>query len=162
MQFEDDPIPIKVLVVGDTQSGKSSFVNRFVKDKYDNLNVSQINCKEITYDGDRFKIDLWDYGQASNIVPYINVIPNIFVREATAAIVVVDLSVPEEKLKVVYTKAYEWREIINKKHSDVNGPDKTLKWMLCLHKSDAILTKEHRKVISSILNKVMKVYPKFD
>ena len=76
--------------MGDALSGKSSFVNRYAKDKYDNLHVSQLNCKEIVYDGARFNIDLWDYGKANNVVP------NIFVRDASAAIVFVDLSVAED------------------------------------------------------------------
>ena len=42
MNLEEDPIPIKILLVGDAQSGKTSFVNRYVKDKFD-LHVSQMN-----------------------------------------------------------------------------------------------------------------------
>jgi hypothetical protein len=44
-----------------------------------------------------FKIDLWDYGVSSNHAP------NIFFRDAEAAIVFVDLSLPEEQLNDVYT-----------------------------------------------------------
>ena len=51
---------------------------------------------------------------------------------------------------------------MNSRYTEVNGSEKPLKWMLCLHKSDAILSKEHRKIISSKLNKVMKLHPKFD
>ena len=68
----------------------------------------------------------------------------------------------EDQLTEVYTKAYEWRTAMNERYTEVNGNEKPLKWMLCLHKSDAIQSKEHRKVISSKLNKVMKVNPKFD
>jgi GTPase SAR1 family protein len=39
MQFGGEPITIKILVVGNAQTGKSSFVNRYVKDK-DSLMVS--------------------------------------------------------------------------------------------------------------------------
>lgn len=103
-----------------------------------------------------FKIDLWDYGTASNHAP------NIFFRDAEAAIVFVDLSSPEEQLSDIYTKAYEWRSAMDTRYTEVNGSEKPLKWMICLHKSDAIQSKEHRKVISSKLNKIMKVNPKFD
>ena len=83
-------------MVGDALSGKTSFVNRYVKDKFD-LHVSQMNQKDMVFGDQSFKIDLWDYGTASNHAP------NIFFRDAEAAIVFVDLSSPEEQLSDIYT-----------------------------------------------------------
>jgi len=33
--MEDSPIPIKILVVGEPKTGKSSFIHRFVNDDFE-------------------------------------------------------------------------------------------------------------------------------
>lgn len=62
---------LKILVVGDCGTGKTSIINRFVHDKYDHKTKSTIACEyalKLYQLGDiTLRLNLWDIGKDFNI-----------------------------------------------------------------------------------------------
>ena len=59
-----NPNNIKITLIGDSGVGKSSIINRYTHNKYDeNVEVTHslgYNKKEYEYDGKKYQLDIWD------------------------------------------------------------------------------------------------------
>ena len=84
---------LKILVIGNSYSGKTSIVNRFVQNKFDSNYKATVACdfaiKPIKMEETEFKLQLWDLvGQDSRI----GGISKLYCRGALGALVVADIS----------------------------------------------------------------------
>ena len=83
---------IKIIVVGNSGTGKTSFVNKWIKDTFDESYkatiVSEFSFKVIDYKDKSYKIQLWDLaGVDQNIC-----ITKIFSKDSHGCIVVSDIT----------------------------------------------------------------------
>ena len=83
---------IKIIVVGNSGTGKTSFVNKWIKDTFDESYkatiVSEFSFKVIDYKDKSYKIQLWDLaGMDQNIC-----ITKIFSKDSHGCIVVSDIT----------------------------------------------------------------------
>ena len=84
---------IKILVIGNSYSGKTSIVNRFVQNKYDPNYKATIACnfsmKIIRVEETEMRLQLWDLVGQDRHVSGVN---KLFCRGALGALVVCDIS----------------------------------------------------------------------
>ena len=83
---------LKIIVVGNSGTGKTSFVNKWIKDTFDESYkatiVSEFSFKVIDYKDKSYKIQLWDLaGMDQNIC-----ITKIFSKDSHGCIVVSDIT----------------------------------------------------------------------
>ena len=83
---------IKIIVVGNSGTGKTSFVNKWIKDTFDETYkatiVSEFSFKVVDYKDKSYKIQLWDLaGMDQNIC-----ITKIFSKDSHGCIVVSDIT----------------------------------------------------------------------
>ena len=83
---------IKIIVVGNSGTGKTSFVNKWIKDTFDEAYkatiVSEFSFKVIEYKDKSYKIQLWDLaGMDQNIC-----ITKIFSKDSHGCIVLSDIT----------------------------------------------------------------------
>ena len=88
---------LKIIVIGNSGSGKTSFVNRWTKnifeESYKATIVSEFGFKVFQIDGKIYRIQLWDLaGQDSNAT-----ITKIFAKDAQGCIVVTDATKTESR-----------------------------------------------------------------
>ena len=83
---------IKIIVIGDSATGKTSFVNKWTKDtfseQYKATIVSEFSFKVYEYKGKLYRIQLWDLaGQDKNTC-----ITKIFSKNADGCIILCDIT----------------------------------------------------------------------
>ena len=83
---------IKIIVIGDSATGKTSFVNKWTKDtfseQYKATIVSEFSFKVYEYKGKFYRIQLWDLaGQDKNTC-----ITKIFSKNSHGCIIVCDIT----------------------------------------------------------------------
>lgn len=83
---------LKIIVVGNSGTGKTSFVNKWIKNTFDEnykaTIVSEFSYKIVDYKGKNYKIQLWDLaGMDQNIC-----ITKIFSKDSHGCIVVSDIT----------------------------------------------------------------------
>ena len=105
MSEQEDKVIIgdlKILVVGKSWVGKTSFVNKWIKNKFDEnykaTIVSEYSAKVYKYDNKLYKINLWDIAGQDNFAN----VTKTFSKDAHGCITMCDAQVPntlEETLK---------------------------------------------------------------
>ena len=84
---------IKILVIGNSFSGKTSIVNRFVSNKFDTHYKATVACdfsmKILKIEENEIRLQLWDLVGQDCRVGGIN---KLFCRGASGALVVADIS----------------------------------------------------------------------
>ena len=88
---------LKIIVIGNSGSGKTSFVRRWTKnifeESYKATIVSEFGFKVFQIDGKIYRIQLWDLaGQDSNAT-----ITKIFAKDSQGCIVVTDATKTESR-----------------------------------------------------------------
>ena len=82
----------KMLVIGDSSVGKTSFIDRFVNnnfnDKYKPTIVCEFGLKVIEVNGIQMRIQLWDIGGQEHL----GGISKIFCRDAVGCAILCDVS----------------------------------------------------------------------
>ena len=86
---------LKIIVVGSSGTGKTSFVNKWTKnifsDSYKPTIVSEFGFKVFEHEGKLYRIQLWDLaGQDKN-----STITKIFAKDSHGAIILSDATKPE-------------------------------------------------------------------
>ena len=126
---------LKIIVVGHTGTGKTSYVKRWTgneyKDSYKPTIVSEFSFKIYESKGNFYRIQLWDIGgqdKSSNIA-------KIFARDSHGCVVISD-STRSETLK----DTLNWRKIISNEASFVDGGN--LPFILVQNKVDLIQNRE--------------------
>ncbi len=82
---------IKILIVGESGTGKTSLVNRYVKDEFIERSRPTIACdllsKPIKENNEIYHLQLWDIGGADRL----GASSKIYCRDAHGAVVVADI-----------------------------------------------------------------------
>ena len=88
-------IDLKIIVIGSSGSGKTSFVNKWTKntfsEEYKATIVSEFGYKLFEHKGKIYRIQLWDLaGQDNN-----QMVTKIFARDSHGCVIVTDATIPE-------------------------------------------------------------------
>ena len=107
---------IKIIVVGNSGTGKTSFVNKWIKDSFDETYkatiVSEFSYKIVEYKEKSYKIQLWDLaGMDQNIC-----ITKIFSKDSHGCIVVSDIT--NEK---TLTECVKWKNTVDETTKFLDG-----------------------------------------
>ena len=99
---------LKIIVVGTSGTGKTSFVNKWIKNTFDETYkatiVSEFSYKVIDYKDKSYKIQLWDLaGMDQNIC-----ITKVFAKDSHGCIVVSDIT-NEKTLE----ECYKWKKTVD-------------------------------------------------
>ena len=123
---------LKILVIGNSYSGKTSIVNRFVQNKFDSNYKATVACnfsmKIIKLEETEFRLQLWDLvGQDSRV----GGISKLFCRDALAALVVADIGNRESIESTI-----RWKEQVDMNTSLKNG--EPIPMILVVNKFDLV------------------------
>ena len=107
---------IKIIVVGNSGTGKTSFVNKWIKDTFDETYkatiVSEFSFKVVDYKDKSYKIQLWDLaGMDQNIC-----ITKIFSKDSHGCIVLSDIT--NEK---TLTECTKWKNTVDETTKFLDG-----------------------------------------
>ena len=126
---------LKILVVGHTGTGKTSYVKRWTgneyKDSYKPTIVSEFSFKIYESKGNFYRIQLWDIGGQDKS----SSIAKIFARDSHGCVVISD-STRSETLK----DTLNWKKIISEESSFIDGGN--LPFILVQNKVDLIDNRE--------------------
>ena len=86
---------LKIIVIGSSGTGKTSFVNKWTKNTFDEnykaTIVSEFGFKVFEFDGKLYRIQLWDLGgQDKN-----SAITKIFAKDSHGCVIVADAMRPD-------------------------------------------------------------------
>jgi len=86
---------IKLLVIGDSDTGKTSMVNLYVHNKFDKMKgptiVGEFQNKSYLHEGRELKLNIWDIAGQDRL----GGVSKLFCRNAAGAIVLCDITRPE-------------------------------------------------------------------
>ena len=107
---------IKIIVVGNSGTGKTSFVNKWIKDTFEETYkatvVSEFSYKIVDYKDKSYKIQLWDLaGMDQNIC-----ITKIFSKDSHGCIVLSDIT--NEK---TLTECVKWKNTVDETTKFLDG-----------------------------------------
>ena len=107
---------IKIIVVGNSGTGKTSFVNKWIKDTFDESYkatiVSEFSYKIVDYKDKSYKIQLWDLaGMDQNIC-----ITKIFSKDSHGCIVLSDIT--NQK---TLTECVKWKNTVDETTKFLDG-----------------------------------------
>lgn len=108
---------IKILVLGDPGTGKSSLINRYVKDTY-NADVAptlgvDFGLKNVTVDGVDLRLQLWDIAGQDRINKKLS---RVYYRDAFGVILVYDIS-----RHSTFETVAKWKETIDAEVTQIEG-----------------------------------------
>ena len=114
--FKNCRTSIKIVIVGNSGTGKTSFCNRWMKDKftddYKATVMSDFSYKIYEYKGNYYKIQFWDIaGQDKNIYT-----SKVFLKGAHGSLIVSDITNKE-----TLEKSLLWKKSIDENTKFING-----------------------------------------
>jgi small GTP-binding protein len=122
---------LKILVIGSSGTGKTSFVQRWTKGDFNDYHkptiVSEFGFKIFEYKENKYRIQLWDIGGQDKSPS----MARIFARDSHGCLVVSDGSKPE-----TFKDTLEWKNVMNKEGVFIDG--KNLPFVLIQNKIDLI------------------------
>lgn len=140
-------IHIKTVLLGDYNAGKTSLINRFIKDKFNDISETTIGCAynstTVNYNNKIYKIDIWDTAGQER---FRSLMP-MYYRNANIIYLCLDLTNP--KLSDSFTK---WIDIVNQ-HKD----DDTNRYLCIVGTKSDIANEEILEIFKGIQEK----YPEY-
>ena len=122
---------IKILVIGSSGIGKTSFVQRWTKGQFNETHrptiVSEFGFKIFEYKEKKYRIQLWDIGGQDKTPS----MAKIFSRDSHGCVVFSDCTKPE-----TLQETSEWKKLISDESTFVDG--KKLPFVLVQNKIDLI------------------------
>jgi small GTP-binding protein len=114
--FKNCKTSYKIVIVGNSGTGKTSFCNRWMKDKfpedYKATVMSDFSYKIYEYKGNYYKIQFWDIaGQDQNIYT-----SRVFTKGAHGCIIMTDITNPQ-----TLDKALLWKKSIDENTKFIDG-----------------------------------------
>ena len=126
---------LKILVIGTSGTGKTSFVQRWTKGQFNEYHkptiVSEFGFKIFEYKGKKYRVQLWDIGGQDKSPS----MAKIFARDSHGCLVVSDCSKPE-----TFKDTLDWKNVMSNESTFVDG--KKLPFVLIQNKVDLIEEKE--------------------
>ena len=84
---------LKLLVIGNSNAGKTQLINRFVQNKFDDTYKATIACdfsiKILQLDQNEIRLQLWDIQGQDRIAGAIN---KLFCKGASGALIIADIT----------------------------------------------------------------------
>ena len=134
---------LKILVIGSSGTGKTSFVQRWTKGNFNDYHkptiVSEFGFKIYEYKENKYRIQLWDIGGQDKSPS----MAKIFARDSHGCLVLSDCTKPE-----FFKDTLEWKNVMNKESIFVDGGK--LPFVLVQNKIDLI---EEKKDLDEIEKK---------
>lgn len=130
-------LDLKILVLGDSGVGKTSFVKRWTKDDFDeNLKATilpEFHFKTIDIKGKPFRVQLWDIGGQDSSPVMIK----MYSKESHGCIIICDATNNRS-----LDDSIKWKDVIDKESQFLDEGD--LPFILLQNKIDLISDKEER------------------
>lgn len=131
MDIKSLRMDIKIIVIGNTGTGKTCFVNKYTKgtysDTYSATIVSEFNYKIYEQDDSKYRIQIWDLaGQDKDYL-----ITKLFAKDAHGCIIMCDVTNLETREKTL-----AWKKSVNDVAEFIDG--KELPCILIESKADLI------------------------
>ena len=103
---------IKVVVLGESGVGKTSLMNRYIKNSFDEYQwftmTTNYLTKQIKYKDQEYKLDIWDTAGRQNF----RALNKIFLKDVNIIILVYDITIKSSFLELQY-----WLDLILEKYS---------------------------------------------
>ena len=139
---------LKILVIGCSGAGKTSFVHRWIKGEFEQTYkptiVSEFQYKIFECRGNCYRIQLWDIGGQDKTPS----MAKIFTRDSHGCIVVSDISRRE-----TFEETMKWKKVVNDESAFIDG-DK-LPFILIQNKIDLI--KDNDEYLNLVTNETKKI-----
>ena len=143
---------LKILVIGSSGTGKTSFVHRWTKGEFNEIHkptiVSEFDFKIFEYKEKKYRIQLWDIG-GQDKSPTIG---KIFARDSLGCLVISDSTRPDS-----LQDSLDWKNVMNSESIFVDG--QKIPFVLIQNKIDLI---EEKAELDEIENKTKIVAEKND
>ena len=142
---------LKIMIIGSSGAGKTSFVQRWTKgdytEDYRTTIISDFGFKIYEYNQNLFRVQLWDIGGQDKSAS----MAKIFARDSHGCIVVTDISINENP-----TEIFKWKEIVSEESSFID--DEKIPFILIGNKIDLIKTEENKKIIEEKTRNICNNY----
>ena len=139
MTNEESAKELKIMIIGSSGAGKTSFVQRWTKGQFTNdykaTIISDFGYKIYSYKNVLYRIQLWDIGGQDKSAS----MAKIFAKDSHGCIVVTDLSINETPGEI-----FKWKEIISEESTFVD--DEKIPFILIGNKIDLIENEEHDNI----------------
>ena len=116
MSISNDITEIKIIIIGKSDSGKTSYVNRWIKNTFSEARrstiVSEFSSKIYKYKNKLYKINLWDIAGQDHF-PYLI---EAFCKDAKGCITLSNILLPS-----TLDDAKEWKETLDKNQTFPDG-----------------------------------------
>ena len=123
---------LKIMIIGSSGVGKTSFVQRWTNGKFSNdykaTIISDFGFKIYNYNNELYRIQLWDIGGQDKSAS----MAKIFARDSHGCIVVTDLTINETPAQI-----FKWKEVISDESTLVD--DEKIPFVLTFQNFDILL-----------------------
>ena len=142
---------LKIMIIGSSGVGKTSFVQRWTNGKFSNdykaTIISDFGFKIYDYNNELYRIQLWDIGGQDKSAS----MAKIFARDSHGCIVVTDLTINETPAQI-----FKWKEVISDESTLVD--DEKIPFVLIGNKVDLIPTEEEKKSLEEKSKEICDKY----
>ena len=140
---------LKIMIIGSSGGGKTSFVQRWTKgefsEDYKATIISDFGFKIFNYKDTLYRIQLWDIGGQDKS----SSMAKIFARDSHGCIVVTDISINETPAEIL-----KWKEIISDESAFIEN--EKIPFLLIGNKIDLIEDDEDKKKIEEKTKEMSK------
>ena len=115
-RFQKSRLDIKIVVVGSSGTGKTSFCNQWMKgvftDEYKTTIMSEFSNKMYNYNGNYYRVQIWDLaGQDKNIYT-----SKVFTKDAHGCLILCDVTQPE-----TLENTLKWKKAVDENTKFIDG-----------------------------------------
>ena len=140
---------LKIMIIGSSGGGKTSFVQRWTKGEFSNdykaTIISDFGFKIFNYKNNLYRIQLWDIGGQDKS----SSMAKIFARDSHGCIVVTDITINETPAEIL-----KWKEIISDESAFIEN--EKIPFLLIGNKIDLIEDDEDKKKIEEKTKEMSK------
>lgn len=146
-----DSRELKIMIIGSSGAGKTSFVQRWTKgefsEDYKATIISDFGFKIYNYNENLYRIQLWDIGGQDKSAS----MAKIFAKDSHGCIVVTDLSINETPSTI-----FNWKEIISEQSTFID--DEKIPFVLIGNKIDLIRNEDDKVNVDNRTKTICKDY----